>query len=94
MSIRAQSRLISVSVTAADRASVLRGLTNGMAVWIYRGFLRIAARGLPAVLPQGGRTCVHRVGSLEASRRRPRYPGLFRRPRNTALGFVACDGAG
>lgn len=35
MSIRAQSRLISVSVTAADRASVLRGLTNGMAVWIY-----------------------------------------------------------
>lgn len=36
MSIRAQSRLISVSVTAADRASVLRGLTNGMAVWIYR----------------------------------------------------------
>lgn len=45
MSIRAQSRLISVSVTAADRASVLRGLTNGMAVWIYRGFLRIAARG-------------------------------------------------
>lgn len=35
MSIRAQSRLISVSVTAADRASVLRGLTNGMAVWRY-----------------------------------------------------------
>lgn len=94
MSIRAQSRLISVSVTAADRASVLRGLTNGMAVWIYRGFLRIAARGYRLCFPQGGRTCVHRVGSLEASRRRPRYPGLFRRPRNTALGFVACDGAG
>lgn len=93
MSIRAQSRLISVSVTAADRASVLRGLTNGMAVWIYRGFQN-RGPGLPAVLPQGGRTCVHRVGSLEASRRRPRYPGLFRRPRNTALGFVACDGAG
>lgn len=51
MSIRAQSRLISVSVTAADRASVLRGLTNGMAVWIYRGFLRIAARGYRCAPP-------------------------------------------
>lgn len=56
MSIRAQSRLISVSVTAsvtaADRASVLRGLTNGMAVWIYRGFLRIAARGYRLCSPR------------------------------------------
>ncbi len=32
MSIRAQSRLISVSVTAADRASVLRG---SQTVWRY-----------------------------------------------------------
>lgn len=52
MSIRAQSRRISVSVTAADRASVLRGLTNGMAVWIYRGFLRIAARGYRLCSPR------------------------------------------
>lgn len=42
MSIRAQSRLISVSVTAA----------NGMAVWIYRGFLRIAARGYRLCSPR------------------------------------------
>lgn len=62
MSIRAQSRLISVSVTAADRASVLRGLTNGMAVWIYRGFLRIAARGY--------RLCSPREAELARSPRR------------------------
>lgn len=94
MSIRAQSRLISVSVTAADRASVLRGAHKRYGGMDLSRISQNRGPGLPAVLPQGGRTCVHRVGSLEASRRRPRYPGLFRRPRNTALGFVACDGAG
>lgn len=52
MSIRARSRLISVSVTAADRASVLVGSQTAMAVWIYRGLLRIAARGYRLCSPR------------------------------------------
>ncbi len=44
-----------------------------MAVWIYRGFLRIAA-GYRLCSPREAQTCVHRVGSLEASRKNHAIP--------------------